>query len=129
MNYLQSLGAKAVKEIADQLDSETARAALQGVLACAGAAAQSQSCGAGAAGAAASVVLNNLLTLAKGKTPESQTPQEKEAQLNLVTSLITGIATAAGADVVAANTAVPSAPTNAPCADEGPQTAPIQFRR
>ncbi|WP_281661652.1 two-partner secretion domain-containing protein, partial [Microvirgula aerodenitrificans] len=60
-NYLQGLATQQVKEIADKLDSEVARAALQGLVACAGAAAQGGSCGAGASGAAASVVLNNLL--------------------------------------------------------------------
>ena len=32
-------------------------------------------------------------------------------------------------NLVSPNTEVPNAPTNAPCADERPQTAPIQFRR
>ena len=38
-NYLQGLATQQVKEIADKLDSEVARAALQGLVACAGAAA------------------------------------------------------------------------------------------
>lgn len=46
--YLQSLATQEVKGIADMLDNEAARAALQGLVACAGAAAQSKSCGAGA---------------------------------------------------------------------------------
>jgi len=32
-------------------------------------------------------------------------------------------------NLVSPNTEVPNAPTNAPCADERPQNAPIQFRR
>ncbi|WP_233437046.1 hypothetical protein [Achromobacter xylosoxidans] len=60
-NYLQALGAGKVKQIADALNSEAARTALQGLVGCAGAAGQGSSCSAAAAGAAASVVLNNLV--------------------------------------------------------------------
>jgi len=105
VNYLQGLGAQQVKEISDSLQSEPARVALHGILACAGAAAQSQSCGAGASGAAASVVLNNLLDGLSGKEAGSLTPEEKEARSNLVSSLVAGIATAAGGDAAVASAA------------------------
>lgn len=59
--YLQELGANQVKQIADSLGSEEARAALHAIVGCAGAAASSQSCGAGAMSAATSSVLGSLL--------------------------------------------------------------------
>ncbi|MGC7406969.1 hypothetical protein ACPWR0_18915 [Pandoraea pneumonica] len=39
VSYLQTLGVENVEQIADDLDSETTRAALQGIVGCAGAAA------------------------------------------------------------------------------------------
>ncbi|KAF1042186.1 MAG: 16S rRNA endonuclease CdiA [Herbaspirillum frisingense] len=71
--YFQGLATQEVKGIADLLDSDSARAALQGLVACAGAVAQNQSCGAGAAGSAASVVLNNLLNEINGDTASVMT--------------------------------------------------------
>jgi filamentous hemagglutinin len=64
--YLQSLATEQVKGIADLLDSEKARTALQSLVGCAGAAAAGGNCGAGAAGAAASVVLNDLIDSLSG---------------------------------------------------------------
>ncbi|RKP46789.1 hemagglutinin repeat-containing protein, partial [Trinickia fusca] len=89
--YLQELGTNGVKQIADHLDSDTARAALHAIVGCAGAAAGSQSCGAGAMGAAASSVLGTLL-----KPAEGLTATEREARDNLVTSLVAGVAEASG---------------------------------
>ncbi|WP_180937520.1 hemagglutinin repeat-containing protein [Herbaspirillum seropedicae] len=91
VNYLQGLGAEQVKKIADSVDSEPARVALQGVLGCAGALAKEGSCGAGALGASAAVVINALL-----QSAERPDNQEKESRKNLVTSIVAGIATAAG---------------------------------
>ena len=91
VNYLQGLGAEQVKKIADRLDSETARAALHGVVACAGALAKDASCAAGALGASAGTVINNLLGSVDGLSNE-----EKEARKNLVTTVVGGIATAVG---------------------------------
>nr|WP_253907330.1 hemagglutinin repeat-containing protein [Herbaspirillum rubrisubalbicans] len=91
VNYLQGLGAEQVKKIADSLDSGTARAALHGVVACAGAMAKDASCAAGALGASAGSVINNLLGSVDGLSNE-----EKEGRKNLVTSIVGGIATAAG---------------------------------
>lgn len=62
VNVLQGLATDQVKQLADALHSEEARAALQGLVGCAGSAAGgSGDCASGAMGAAASVVLNNLL--------------------------------------------------------------------
>lgn len=87
VNYVQGLTVSQVKQMADELRSETARAALHAVVGCAGAAASSQQCGAGATGAAASSLVGTLLGSSAGLTA-----QEKEAQLNLVTSLVVGVA-------------------------------------
>jgi filamentous hemagglutinin len=97
--YLQELGANQVKQIADALDSDTARAALHAVVGCAGAAASSQSCATGALGAAGGSIINNLLDqLNKGNL----TPEEKEARSNLVSSLVAGITAAAGGNAATA---------------------------
>ncbi|WP_233833527.1 hypothetical protein [Paraburkholderia sp. ZP32-5] len=86
--YIQQLGAAEVKQIADGLGSETARAALHAIVGCAGAAASSQSCGAGAMGASASSVIGSLLAPTDGMSAE-----DRQARENLVTSLVAGIAT------------------------------------
>ncbi|WP_150601118.1 hemagglutinin repeat-containing protein [Pandoraea fibrosis] len=104
VNYLQSLGAEKVKAIADELNSETARAALQGIVGCAGAAASGENCGAGAMGASASVVLNNLLDKAGEKSGKDMSAEAKEARANLVTSIVAGIAGATGTNVTTAST-------------------------
>jgi filamentous hemagglutinin len=91
VNYLQGLGAEEVKRIADNLQSEAARSALQGILGCAGAMAKEAACGAGALGASAGTVINALL-----QSAERPGSQEKESRTNLVTSIVAGIATAAG---------------------------------
>ncbi|WP_446027738.1 hemagglutinin repeat-containing protein [Lelliottia amnigena] len=105
VNYLQGLATQQVKVIADNLDSEVARTALHGLLACAGAAAQSASCGSAALGAASSVVLNNLVEQLTGQAGGSLTPAEKEARKNIVSSIITGITATAGGEAAIANTA------------------------
>lgn len=105
VGYLQTLGVEKVKQIADGLNSETARAALQGIVGCAGAAASGGNCSAGALGASASVVLNNLLDHA-GNTPEiDRSADEKEARENLVTSIVAGIAAASGSGIDTTSTA------------------------
>lgn len=106
VNYLQGLATEQVKRIADYLDSETARTALQALVGCAGAAAQSQSCGSGALGASASVVLNNLIERMRGGDASTLTDEEKQTRLNLIGNLVAGITAAAGGDAaVAANAA------------------------
>ncbi|MDN7560188.1 hemagglutinin repeat-containing protein [Burkholderia orbicola] len=89
--YLQELGANQVKQIADNLGSEAARAALHAIVGCAGAAAGSQSCGAGAMGAATSSVLGSLLA-----PSTNLSASEREARDNLVASLVAGVAAVSG---------------------------------
>ncbi len=98
--YLQELGANQVKQIADSLGSEDARAALHAIVGCAGAAASSQSCGAGAMGAAASSVLGSLLGPTDGMTPD-----QKQARVNLVTSVVAGLAASTGVNAATATSA------------------------
>ena len=105
VNYLQGLATEQVKRIADYLDSETARTALQALVGCAGAAAQSQSCGSGALGASASVVLNNLIERMRGGDASTLTDEEKQTRLNLIGNLVAGITTAAGGDAAVAASA------------------------
>ncbi|WP_250454530.1 hypothetical protein [Caballeronia sp. ATUFL_M2_KS44] len=95
--YLQELGANEVKQIADNLGSEEARAALHAVVGCAGGAASGASCGAGAMGAAASSVLNSLLGSTEGSTTE-----QRNARTNAVGGLVAGIAAAMGSNGVGA---------------------------
>ncbi|WP_236078883.1 hemagglutinin repeat-containing protein [Paraburkholderia nemoris] len=89
--YLQELGANRVKQIADSLGNDTARAALHAIVGCAGAAASSGSCGAGAMGAAASSVLNSLLGPSDGLTVE-----QRNARVDAISSLVAGVAGAGG---------------------------------
>ncbi|WP_230950073.1 hemagglutinin repeat-containing protein [Burkholderia cepacia] len=95
--YLQQLGANQVKQIADSLGSEEARAALHAIVGCAGAAASSQSCGAGAMGAASSSVLGSLLAPAANLSAS-----EREARDNLVASLVASVAAVSGQNVATA---------------------------
>ncbi|MGC7944672.1 DUF637 domain-containing protein [Pandoraea pneumonica] len=105
VSYLQTLGVEKVKQIADDLDSETARAALQGIVGCAGAAASGGNCSSGALGASASVVLNNLINVASDTNSRDITPSEKEARMNLVQSIVAGIAATDGTSAAAASAA------------------------
>jgi filamentous hemagglutinin len=98
VNYLQGVGAAQVKKIADSLDNDAARAALHGIVGCAGAVAKDASCGSGALGASAGTVLNNLLGSADGLSSE-----EKEARKNLVATIVAGIAKLSGREDVPAS--------------------------
>ncbi|WP_406851344.1 hemagglutinin repeat-containing protein [Herbaspirillum huttiense] len=98
VNYLQGVGAAQVKKIADSLDNDAARAALHGIVGCAGAVAKDASCGSGALGASAGTVLNNLL----GST-DSLSSEEKEVRKNLVASIVAGIAKLSGREDVPAS--------------------------
>ncbi|WP_124094145.1 hemagglutinin repeat-containing protein [Burkholderia gladioli] len=95
--YLQELGTNQVKQIADKLGSEEARAALHAIVGCAGAAASSQSCGVGAMGAATSSVLGSLLA-----PSANLSASEREARDNLVASLVAGVAAVSGQNVATA---------------------------
>ncbi len=102
VNYFQGMAASQVKQIADLLGSDTqaevARAALHGSVGCAGAAGQDAACASGALGAAAGSILNTLLGSAEGLRPD-----QLEARRNLISSLVSGIANAAGMDAVTAS--------------------------
>jgi len=105
---LQSLGAQQIKAIADQIGGEgsIAHTALHAVLACAGAAATGGDCGTGALAASSGVVINKLLDGIEGKDNANLTATEKEARLNLISTLVTGVTAAVGGDAAVANTAV-----------------------
>ena len=105
VNVIQSYGAQQIKLLADSLNSEVARTALQGLLAGAGAAAQGQSATPAALGASASVVLNNLIDSAYGETSSTLSLAEREARKNLVSTLITGTTHALGGEAALANAA------------------------
>lgn len=104
--YFQELGANGVKQIVNLIGSdgtpqgEAARAAMQAVVGCAGAAASSQDCGAGAVGAAASSILNSLLGSSNNLTVE-----ERNARVGIVNSLVASIASSTGFSVSAASDA------------------------
>ncbi|MGN4031840.1 hemagglutinin repeat-containing protein, partial [Burkholderia gladioli] len=95
--YLQELSTNQVKQIADNLGSEEARAALHAIVGCAGAAASSQSCSAGAMGAATSSVLGSLLA-----PSANLSASEREARDNLMASLVAGVAAVSGQNVATA---------------------------
>ena len=111
VNYVQQQGAGYIGELVAKgtlVEGSPVHAALHGILACAGAAASSQSCGSGAAGAAASSVLTGLFSEANPNESEAQ----REAKRNLITSLVTGLAATTGLDAATANTAAGAATDN-----------------
>ncbi|WP_331694708.1 hypothetical protein, partial [Pandoraea sputorum] len=69
-----------MKQFADDLESESARTALHGIVGCAGGAASGGNCGAGAMGGAASVVLGNLLNQIADTRNDELPQQDKEAR-------------------------------------------------
>ncbi|OCA57544.1 hemagglutinin [Xylella fastidiosa subsp. pauca 11399] len=83
VNYVQQQGATAIGHWV-----ATGQLTEGSPLACAGAAASQQRCSSGAQGAAASSVLTGLFS---DPRPED-TPQDREAKRNLITSIVTGIA-------------------------------------
>jgi filamentous hemagglutinin len=94
VNYLQTLGAAKIKEISGALGGEgsAGHAAIHAVLGCAGAAAQGASCGAGGAGALSGVVLSKLLDSIDDANRKNLTPEEEQARVNLISSIVAGIA-------------------------------------
>ena len=116
---LQGLATQQVKQLVDTIPSgsdgstkgrEATRVALQALTACTGSVAGgSGSCGGAALGAAASVVLNNLLSVgtstAKGADGKPLSAADQQARSNLVATIVDGIATGAGLDANAATTA------------------------
>ncbi|WP_199027150.1 hemagglutinin repeat-containing protein [Ralstonia sp. ASV6] len=119
--YLQQLSTNQVKQIADGLDSESARAALHAIVGCAGAAASSQNCGAGALGAVSSSLLGTLL----GPTKD-MSASDRQARENIVTSLVAGIAAIAGTNATTAtNAGQIEAENNQVAMQAGPAPHPI----
>jgi len=104
VNYLQGLGAAKIKELSPMLGGEgsAGQIALHALLGCAGAAAKSSGCGGGAAGASAGIVLSQLMDQAFGKPAGKLDPVEREARINLVTSLLAGLTAALDPQAVAA---------------------------
>ena len=105
---LQALGAQQIKALAKSIggESSVAHTALHAVLACAGAAATGGDCGTGALAASSGVVLNSLMNQLEGKDADKLTATEREARLNLLTTLVTGVTAAVGGDAAVANAAV-----------------------
>lgn len=111
VNYVQQQGAGYIGDlVADGKLTEGSplHAALHGIVACAGAAASSQSCGSGAAGAAASSLLTGLFS----ETSPDESEAQREAKRNLIVSLVTGLAAASSLDTSTATTAAGSAVDN-----------------
>jgi filamentous hemagglutinin len=105
VNYLQGLTTQQVKLYADTLgdgaEAQAARAALHTVVGCAAGTARGDGCGASALGAGAASVVNALLDAASGKSGSALSPEDKEARVNLVSSLLAGVAVGLGADAAA----------------------------
>ncbi|ALR05213.1 DUF769 domain-containing protein [Xylella fastidiosa] len=111
VNYVQQQGATAIGHwvATGQLtEGSPLHAALHALLACAGAAASQQRCSSGAQGAAASSVLTGLFS---DPRPED-TAQDREAKRNLITSIVTGIASTGNTDAATATHAAIAAVDN-----------------
>ncbi|WP_434428428.1 VENN motif pre-toxin domain-containing protein [Xylella fastidiosa] len=111
VNYVQQQGATAIGHwvATGQLtEGSPLHAVLHALLACAGAAASQQSCSSGAQGAAASSVLTGLFS----DTRPEDTAQDREAKRNLITSIVTGIASTTHTDAATATNAAIAAVDN-----------------
>ena len=111
VNYVQQQGAGYIGKLVEQgelTEGSPMHAALHAIVACAGAAASSQSCSSGALGAAASSVLTGLFS----ETSPDETQSQREAKRNLVASLVTGIATMSGENTATATNAASAAVDN-----------------
>ncbi len=112
VNYVQQRGAGYIGDLVakgELTEGSPLHAALHGIVACAGAAASSQSCGSGAAGAAASSLLTGLFS----QSSPDESEEQREAKRNLIVSLVTGLAaTSASIDPTTANTAAGAAVDN-----------------
>ncbi|CAB3880022.1 hypothetical protein LMG3328_03238 [Achromobacter ruhlandii] len=104
VNYLQSLSATKIKEIAPLLGGEgsAGHVALHALLGCTGAAATRTSCGAAATGTSAGIVISQLMEQVSGKPSSKLDPVEREARINLVTSVLGGLTAALDPNAVAA---------------------------
>nr|WP_080433094.1 hemagglutinin repeat-containing protein [Burkholderia ubonensis] len=103
VNYLQQQGASYIGDLVKTgavTEGSPLHAAMHAIVACAGAAASSQSCGAGAMGAASASLLSNLFA----DTP-NETATEKQAKGNLISSIVAGVAAVGGVNATTATTA------------------------
>ncbi|MCW2601818.1 MAG: Large exoprotein involved in heme utilization or adhesion, partial [Frankiales bacterium] len=95
VNFVQQQGAAYIGKLVAEgslTEGSHEHAALHAIVACAGAAASSQSCGAGALGAATSSLLTNLF-----KQPEpGETNSQREAKGNIINTIVAGTALALG---------------------------------
>ena len=112
INVIQGKLAGEIKDYVDKYydGDDTLRSALQGVLACAGASANSGDCSSAAVGAAGSIVINKLIgstTIKDPKTGEirEMTLAEKQERENLVNTILTGTVALLGGDAATASTA------------------------
>jgi filamentous hemagglutinin len=128
VNVLQGLAVQEVKTLVDGIGDaatrETTRGALQALVACAGATAGSGDCGSAALGAAASVALNNVINALveeqgdanKDAIIDPLSAQESKARVDLVTTIVAGIAAGVGLDPGSAATAAQLEIENNGCA-------------
>ncbi|WP_080494437.1 hemagglutinin repeat-containing protein [Burkholderia ubonensis] len=103
VNYLQQQGASYIGDLVKTgavTEGSPLHAAMHAIVACAGAAASSQSCGAGAMGAASASLLSNLFA----DTP-NETATEKQAKGNLISSIVAGVAAVGSVNAATATTA------------------------
>ncbi|WP_084907969.1 hemagglutinin repeat-containing protein [Burkholderia ubonensis] len=103
VNYLQQQSASYIGNLVATgavTEGSPLHAAMHAIVACAGAAASSQSCGAGAMGAATSSLLSNLFA-----DSPNETATEKQAKGNLISSIVAGVAAAGGMNAATATTA------------------------
>ncbi|MCO1349779.1 hemagglutinin repeat-containing protein (plasmid) [Burkholderia vietnamiensis] len=103
VNYLQQQGAAYIGDLVKEgavTEGSPLHAAMHAIVACAGAAASSQSCGAGAMGAASASLLSNLFA-----DSPNETATEKQAKGNLISSIVAGVAAVGGVSATTATTA------------------------
>ncbi|MDN7629713.1 hemagglutinin repeat-containing protein [Burkholderia cenocepacia] len=103
VNYLQQQGASYIGDLVKTgaiTEGSPLHAAMHAIVACAGAAASSQSCGAGAMGAASASLLSNLFA-----DSPNETATEKQAKGNLISSIVAGVAAVGGVNAATATTA------------------------
>ncbi|MFY3964928.1 hemagglutinin repeat-containing protein, partial [Achromobacter ruhlandii] len=111
VNYVQQQGAGYVGKLVANgtlTEGSALHASMHAIVACAGAAASSQSCTSAALGASASSLLTGLF----GETTPDEKATEREAKRNLIVSIVTGIGAAGGLDAAPASTAAATAVDN-----------------
>ncbi|WP_116791226.1 hemagglutinin repeat-containing protein [Achromobacter dolens] len=112
VNYVQQQGAGYVGKLVANgtlTEGSALHASMHAIVACAGAAASSQSCTSAALGASASSLLTGLF----GETTPDEKATEREAKRNLIVSIVTGIGAAGGVvDAAPASTAAATAVDN-----------------